>query len=273
MTQNKPAYELKPFPAVRRLVTDVGWMARRKNAIRGLLEFDVTTPRQIMQAHKAQTGERLSFTAFLAFCAGQAVDANKYLHAYRDWRGRLVLFDDVDITTMIEVQQDDKKFPVGHIVRAANKKTFRQIHDEIREIQTRPTTSEEVKRLNLLVRLPAILRRLAFLVMSRRPQMIKQVQGTVVLSAVGMFGSGGGWGLALPSHTLGITVGGMDEKPGVHNGRIAIREYLNVTLDFDHDIVDGAPAARFGQRFRELVESGYGLQSTENQASGAPEFA
>lgn len=43
--------------------------------------------------------------------------------------------------------------------------------------------------------------------------------------------------------------------------QICIREYLNVTLDFDHDIVDGAPAARFGQRFRELVESGHGLQT------------
>jgi pyruvate/2-oxoglutarate dehydrogenase complex dihydrolipoamide acyltransferase (E2) component len=37
------------------------------------------------------------------------------------------------------------------------------------------------------------------------------------------------------------------------------REYLNVTLSFDHDIVDGAPAARFAGRFTELVQSGYGL--------------
>ncbi|WP_291383723.1 2-oxo acid dehydrogenase subunit E2 [Demequina sp.] len=89
--------------------------------------------------------------------------------------------------------------------------------------------------------------------------MIRKVQGTVVLSAVGMFGSGGGWGLALPSHTLGITVGDITQKPGVHNGEIAIREYLNVTRDFDHNIVDGAPASRFAQRFRDLVEGGSGL--------------
>ncbi|MGM0385454.1 MAG: 2-oxo acid dehydrogenase subunit E2 [Actinomycetota bacterium] len=94
--------------------------------------------------------------------------------------------------------------------------------------------------------------------MSRQPELIKNVQGTVVLSAVGMFGNGGGWGLALPSHTLGITVGGIAEKPGVHDGHITVREYLDVTLDFDHDIVDGAPASRFAQRFRDLVESGHG---------------
>jgi hypothetical protein len=30
-------------------------------------------------------------------------------------------------------------------------------------------------------------------------------------------------------------------------------------LIFDHDIVDGAPAARFTERLKDLIESGYGL--------------
>ena len=34
------------------------------------------------------------------------------------------------------------------------------------------------------------------------------------------------------------------------------REILDVTLDFDHNVVDGAPAARFAQRFAEVVEAG-----------------
>jgi pyruvate/2-oxoglutarate dehydrogenase complex dihydrolipoamide acyltransferase (E2) component len=46
----------------------------------------------------------------------------------------------------------------------------------------------------------------------------------------------------------------------VVDGRIEIREYLCMTLCFDHDVVDGAPAARFTARFKELVESGYGLE-------------
>jgi hypothetical protein len=32
-----------------------------------------------------------------------------------------------------------------------------------------------------------------------------------------------------------------------------------MTLCFDHDIIDGAPAARFASRFKELIECGYGL--------------
>ena len=32
--------------------------------------------------------------------------------------------------------------------------------------------------------------------------------------------------------------------------RVEIREYLNLTITFDHDVVDGAPAARFAQRLK-----------------------
>jgi hypothetical protein len=54
-------------------------------------------------------------------------------------------------------------------------------------------------------------------------------------------------------------VGGIGEKPGVVDGQIVIRDCLSLTLSFDHDIIDGAPAARFTQRLKELIESGYGL--------------
>jgi pyruvate/2-oxoglutarate dehydrogenase complex dihydrolipoamide acyltransferase (E2) component len=43
------------------------------------------------------------------------------------------------------------------------------------------------------------------------------------------------------------------------DGQIEIRERLSMTVSFDHDIIDGAPAARFTQRFKELIETGYGL--------------
>lgn len=256
MSTDRNAYRIEPFPPSRRLVTDVGRLARSKPVIRGLLEFDVTRPRRIIRAHKERTGETLSFTAYLAACAGKAVDANKYLHAYRNWTGKLVLYDEVDIATMIEVEKAGKRFPVGHIIRGANKKSFRQIHDEIREVQATPVERQEASRLLTLSAMSGILRRMLFRILNLSPSLIKKYRGTVVLTAVGMFGQGGGWGLSLPTHTLGITVGGIDSKPGVIDGQIEVREYLSITLDFDHDIVDGAPAARFAQRYRELVESG-----------------
>jgi pyruvate/2-oxoglutarate dehydrogenase complex dihydrolipoamide acyltransferase (E2) component len=96
---------------------------------------------------------------------------------------------------------------------------------------------------------------------ARNPLWVKNNIGTVVLTAVGMFGQGGGWGIPTSIYTLGVTLGGIAEKPGVVDGRIEVREYLSLTLAFDHDIVDGAPAARFTQRLKELIESGFGLES------------
>lgn len=89
--------------------------------------------------------------------------------------------------------------------------------------------------------------------------MQKKYGGTVGITAVGMFGKGGGWGIPLNDHPLDLTLGGIAEKPGVVDGQIALREYLAITLSFDHSIIDGAPAARFSVRLRELIESGYGL--------------
>jgi hypothetical protein len=43
------------------------------------------------------------------------------------------------------------------------------------------------------------------------------------------------------------------------DGRAANREYLSLTISVDHEVVDGAPAARFTRRLKELIESGYGL--------------
>ena len=52
---------------------------------------------------------------------------------------------------------------------------------------------------------------------------------------------------------------------------IALRDYLSLTISFDHDIIDGAPAARFTERLKDLIESGYGLfdSTVESEQAGA----
>ena len=98
------------------------------------------------------------------------------------------------------------------------------------------------------------------------PYWRKRVTGTVAISAIGMFVKGPSLGIPVPTYTLSITVGGIAEKPDVINGQITKREYLSITISFDHNIIDGAPAARFTQRFKDLIESGYGL-SDQNPRS------
>ncbi len=80
-----------------------------------------------------------------------------------------------------------------------------------------------------------------------------------MVTAVGMFGEGGGWAITMPNFTLNVAVGGISQKPAVHRGEIAIRDVLDLTVSIDHDVVDGAPAARFVQTFRALLEAAHDL--------------
>ena len=72
------------------------------NHMLGLVEFDVTEARQRIRDREAETGERLSFTAFITCCLAQAVEEFPRVQGYRDWRGELVLSDDVDVMVMVE---------------------------------------------------------------------------------------------------------------------------------------------------------------------------
>ena len=259
MTKNNGNYQVIPFPKIRRLMVDGGRLARQRHIIHGLVEVDVTCARQAIRNHKAKTGESLSFTAFVMTCLGRAVGMNKHMQAYRTWWDQLVLFDDVDVNTMFEVEVEGRKIIRPHIIRAVDKKTFRDIHEEIRAFQAKYEGSREANFIGWFVLLPAFLRRFFLGVLFKSPRMLKETNGTVSLTAVGMFGSGAGWGIPVTNHSLQVTLGGIAEKPAFVNGQLENREYLCVTISMDHDVIDGAPAARFIQRLKELIERSYGL--------------
>jgi pyruvate/2-oxoglutarate dehydrogenase complex dihydrolipoamide acyltransferase (E2) component len=240
-------------------MVDGGRMGVRQHTVHGLVEFDVTQARETIRRHKAQTGETLSFTAFFLACMGKAFEANKRMHAYRSWRNQLIIFEEVDVNTLFEVEVAGKKMIRPHILRGINKSSFRDIHQEIRAFQQEHESSQESKVIEWFVRLPGFIRRSFLWFLFQSPQRIKAFYGTVLVSSLGMFGTGSGWGIPVPNHTLQLTLGGIARKPGVVEDRVEIREYLSVTISFNHDIVDGAPAARFTQRLKELIESGDGL--------------
>jgi pyruvate/2-oxoglutarate dehydrogenase complex dihydrolipoamide acyltransferase (E2) component len=269
-------YTIEPFPRMQSIVRTIARVARHKYIIRGLVEIDVTGARQLIREHKARTGESLSFTAFLAACVGHAVEMNKRVQAYRNWRHQLILFDDVDINIQVERDLQGQRSSLPLLVRAANRKTVRALHEEIRAAKARTMSSREVKAYmhTWVTLLPSFVQQMLFWVASKSPHLTKQNMSTVELNAIGMFGSRGGWGMHIPFHTLSIVVGGIARKPGVVDERIEIRDYLSMTINFDHDMIDGAPATRFTQQLIDLIESGYGLpDSTEEKEQARAEGA
>ncbi|MCC7446127.1 MAG: 2-oxo acid dehydrogenase subunit E2 [Anaerolineae bacterium] len=231
--------------------------AGRKHLIHALIEVDVTGACQYMRDYKARTGESLSFTAFIAGCVAHAVDQDKSIQAYRNWRNQLVIFNDVDVNILVEREAGDRRMGTPYVIRAANTKSVPAIHSEIRAAQA--VRAPEFKRVRWYMWLPAFARRLFWRMMLSSPHAMKRTAGTVCITSVGMFGTGAGWGIPLSGYTLQFTLGGIGEKPVIINGELAAREYLCMTIGFDHDIVDGGRAARFTQRVKDLIENSYGL--------------
>lgn len=248
---------------------ELSWTA---HSIYGLVEVDVTVPRQFIAEHKARTGESLSFTGFLAFCLARAVEENKEVQACLKGRRQVVLFDDVNVGLMVEHKAGGKSALMGHVIQGANRKTYREIHEEIRSVQSAPVPANRGMpnwyRSALLLPWPLSKLVMALLRINRRrdPTIVVSMAGTVAITSVGMFGGGhSGWGLTPTPHPLGLVVGGITWKPAVVEGRIEPREILNLTVMFDHDVVDGAPAARFTKCLVELIESGYGLDDIDGR--------
>ena len=57
-----------------------------------------------------------------------------------------------------------------------------------------------------------------------------------------------------PPQAAILGVGRIVEKPVARDGAVVIRPMVTLSLSFDHRIVDGAPAGRFLQRVKQLVE-------------------
>ena len=262
-TLPRQVVDLSPGRRVWINTLDLSWPA---HTMYGLLEVDVTLARKLIAEHKARTGETLSFAGFLTFCLARAVDEDKTIQAYRKGDKQLILFDDVNVGLMVERKVADKRSLMGHVIQAANRKTYREIHDEIRKVQSEPVPAGRgmASWFRSAMLLPWPLSRLVIALLrfnSRRdPTVAVSMGGTVALTSVGMFGGGhSGWGLSPTLHPLGLVVGGISWKPAVVEGRIEPREILNLTVTFDHDIIDGAPATRFVHRLIELIESASGL--------------
>lgn len=259
----KHRYQELEFPLYRRLVIDLGDQAKKKSTIYGLVEFDITETIKKIRQQRIKTKSPLSLTAYIIFCIGKAVEANKQIHGYLSRKNKLICFDDVDCCLPIEINLNDHLFPFIHILRSINKRSYQDIEQEIRYAKEAGIKNPEYqKQQNIMrwfLRLPSFMRKLFYGQIIRDPQRFKKHMGTIAVTAVGMFGAGSGWGLGLLNHTLEIVIGGNSQKPHYIKGKIEKREFLSITIVVDHDVVDGAPGARFAKDLKDLVEKGYGL--------------
>jgi pyruvate/2-oxoglutarate dehydrogenase complex dihydrolipoamide acyltransferase (E2) component len=239
---------------MRAVIVDIGAASSRRHAISAWFSADVTDVLPRLRSEGS-----VSLTVYVAATLARAVAAHPRLHAARDLRGRVVMFDDVDVNMSVEVDVDGQPFPMNHVLRAAQARSVHDLSAEVRDVKVDPSRSETADlagSVRAYLALPAFVRSRMLGAVRRFPDRQKALMGTVGVSSVGMYGRGGGVGLPFLVHTLDVLVGGLETRPGFdRDGAVVPREHLWIAVQADHDVVDGAPLARFVAELRDALES------------------
>lgn len=250
-------YTKIPYPKVRKATIGVLSAAKRKNMIHSLIEVDISKARESIKRTKAKTKLYISFTGYIIYCVSKLVEQNPIMHAYRNRRNQLVLFNDVDVSTTIERKLDERNEVVAMIVRGANHKTVAEISQEIKAEKEKDVKEAEVfHSINLFLAIPPFIRRWIFRLLDRSPKLMKHRAGTIMVTSAKMVGTGAAWGIPIATHTLNVSIGGIVDRVVKQDSQYLTKQHLCITLSFDHDIIDGAPAARFIRDLKKMIEKG-----------------
>lgn len=257
---------IKPIPRKIQLIDDYTTEAKAKNLIWAVTEADISQVRKKLKAHLQKTGEKISMTAYVILITARVAEMHKFpVNTLRYKKKRFYTFEDVDILTNIERTLEGIKKPVNYTVRKANRKSLREINDEIRRAQTQRVKVTDsgkgaARLMKIFPKLPRFIRRMIIHYIFTHPMIKKSLLGTIGVTAVGMMGKvggrrgGNGHMVHITPHTLSVGVGGIGIHPTTVGDTVENHEFIDITIAMDHAIIDGGPATRF------LHDLRYGLE-------------
>jgi pyruvate/2-oxoglutarate dehydrogenase complex dihydrolipoamide acyltransferase (E2) component len=259
-------YQLTTLPRSRLFSIDMMAMANKRHHVAILSDLDVTESRRKMQQLRKK-GIRFSFTAWLmktiADTLMQYPDVASFLQTSR----KMITFDDIHMTVIIEKERDGQRFPLPLLIRRANQKSVVEITREIKAGKSQTVVSEDIVLAQkskwserLYYYLPGFLRRAIWRLLFLQPKKVYRMMGNAVLTSVANLGEFQGWYIHGTVHPISIGVGSIARQPWAVNDEILIRDILKITFLIDHDVVDGAPMARFLHKLSKRLESGYALE-------------
>lgn len=81
--------------------------------------------------------------------------------------------------------------------------------------------------------------------------------GTFTITNLGMFDIDEFTAIINPPESAILAIGKIDKVPVVEEDRIVVKPILVLSLTYDHRVIDGAPAAQFLQRVKQLMQNPY----------------
>jgi len=241
---------------------DIFSIGLSKHHINAMLEFDVTESRAKLRVLRKK-GITISFNAWLIKVIGSVLHKHPEAAAYLYNKKNLIIFNDINVSLIVEKKIGDTKVPIPLVIEKTNEKTALKISQEIDQAKNQEFTSndivlkKQIKRYEkLYYHLPGILRRLFWKILLMNPKSAYKTMGNVAITSVGMMGKINGWFIHKSVHPISFGVGSILKKPVVIKNEVKIREILNMTVLVDHDVIDGAPMVRFLDDLTNYIETG-----------------
>lgn len=197
-------------------------------------EADATELVRLREQIKAEfepstgSGHSLTYTDLVVKAAAKALRDHPLLNATLVGE-EIQLLEEIHIGVAVALEEG----LIVPVVRDADKKTLQEIAQETRRL------AQAAREGTLTVD--------------------EVTGGTFTVTNLGMYGVDISTPIINPPEAAILGVGRIVEKPAIHEGQIVKRSLMQLSLTFDHRIVDGAPAAEFLWTIKGLLESPYQL--------------
>jgi pyruvate dehydrogenase E2 component (dihydrolipoamide acetyltransferase) len=181
---------------------------------------------RVLEPIKAQTGQRVSYTAILARAVATVLPRHPYLNASLS-DGNIILWDDVHLGIATSVEEN----LIVPVIREAQSKSLGQIVAAMADLTDRAR--------------------------SRRLTPSEMTGSTFTISNLGMFGIESFTAIINPPEAAILAVGKMVDTPVAHEGQVVLRPLIELTVSADHRVSDGATVARFLADLKNSLENPY----------------
>jgi len=220
--------ERLPLKGVRGVIADrMGTSSRTTARVTLFMDADVTDlvilREKLKAAHETEWGFAPGYNELLAKASAYALSQFPYMNARLNGDS-IERLSNVNIGIAV----DSEKGLYVPVIREVDKKDLKTVGAEFRQ------RIEEVRTNKIL------------------PESLSG--GTFTITNLGIYDIDGFTPVInLPEAAI-LGVGRITPKPVVREEKIVIRKILTLSLAFDHRLVDGAPAAKFLQYIKQLIE-------------------
>lgn len=218
-------------------------------------EIDMTWA-ETFRAQLKEMGYKTTVTAILLKAIAIAQRSHPESRTTRLPWGKLVTFRDIVAGFTVERYIGSQPSVFFGAIENADTKPVIEIARELKAYSE--ADLKDVDHLDVQSRfnnMPWLFRRFILWMGKRYPAVrLKYMNATFGLSTLGKFGVR----LLVPPNVTTSTfgVGAVEQRAVVKDGNIVIRPMMTLALNFDHRVIDGAPAARFMADVRNLMEGG-----------------